>query len=71
MTLHWWDRAACKPYPTDLWFPIGHGGCHGNGDLYDAARTICRRCPVRAECLDAALEEEADVGRNTKLKGAP
>jgi hypothetical protein len=28
----------------------------------EVARAVCRSCPVRSECLDAALVEEAELG---------
>ncbi len=46
------SRAACKGYPTSLWFP-------DKGWTVQAAQAklICSRCPVRAECLEAGLGE--------------
>jgi hypothetical protein len=50
----WWDRAACRPYPTAWWFP------EGPGEGFEAL-AICREvCPVRAECLADALAEEME-----------
>ena len=46
----WLTQAACKGKPTSWWFP-------GKGDGA-AAREICRTCPVQAECLTYALEDE-------------
>lgn len=53
----WTDRAACAgedvdffPDPTDL---------PGN----QAAKNICRSCPVIADCLDDAMREEPAGGR--------
>ena len=50
MTGRWWDDAACRPYPTDWWFPTDR---HLNN--YEKARTICNDCPVKTECLDDAV----------------
>jgi hypothetical protein len=47
----WEDRAACKGEDTELWYSTKPA---------DRARAkgICVVCPVRAACLDAALDEE-------------
>lgn len=44
----WVDEALCAEVGGDLWFPE-------KGDNPTAAVTMCRRCPVAAECLDHAL----------------
>lgn len=44
----WMADALCKEYDQDLFFP-------GRGDSAKAAKQICGRCAVRAECLDYAL----------------
>ncbi|MBF6399752.1 WhiB family transcriptional regulator [Nocardia cyriacigeorgica] len=51
--LTWQDRAACRGADPELWFPI-------NIDGAGAARAVCARCPVRAQC--AAM---ADNSRTT------
>ncbi|MFZ3494595.1 WhiB family transcriptional regulator [Streptomyces sp. 5.8] len=43
---HWADRARCKNRLAE--FEASE----------DAARAMCEACPVRAQCLDVALEEE-------------
>jgi WhiB family redox-sensing transcriptional regulator len=50
----WVDHAACRPHPTSWWY-----------QRHDALETelalsICRTCPVRAACLDEALDAETD-----------
>lgn len=47
----WRDRAACRDL-TVLMFPRGHKDI----TYIPGAREICRSCPVRAECLEYALE---------------
>lgn len=42
------ERAACADRPDVNFFP-------GSGESPDAALTVCRSCPVRRPCLDAAL----------------
>lgn len=44
----WADRAACKGEDTDVFFPVGR-------ESPRRALAVCRRCPVRTECLDYAL----------------
>ncbi|WP_102508157.1 WhiB family transcriptional regulator [Sanguibacter massiliensis] len=62
----WIDDAACRGVDTEVFFPperIGRGGGHG----YDArpALALCRACPVRQACLDAALDEEKNAPSST------
>jgi WhiB family transcriptional regulator, redox-sensing transcriptional regulator len=44
----WHAHAACRGLGTDLWFVV-------QGGSTAAARAVCKHCPVRAECLRAAL----------------
>ena len=54
----WRDRAACKDDPIpDLWF-VPPGDRHGIA----AAKAICHRCPVAAECLAEAMANPSIVG---------
>lgn len=50
LTDEWVHRAACRDSDPDLFYVE-------NGLPADALR-ICRRCPVRKPCLDAALVVE-------------
>ncbi|CAM5642980.1 Transcriptional regulator WhiB [Streptomyces avidinii] len=52
----WQDRAACRSTPhhrvdLSLFFPEPD-----ETDRIHAAKALCRQCPVRRTCLDAALE---------------
>lgn len=51
MEPRWWEEGACVGMDTMLFYPE-----------YSAepakALAVCRLCPVRQECLEAALEEE-------------
>lgn len=52
------DRAACATVPNGetVFFP-------GSGRNMDAeAKAVCRRCPVRMECLGYALTNHIDYG---------
>lgn len=54
MTEHWRERAICRGLPLVVFFRDGAGA------TYDAARAICQRCPVAAECLAYAMQHETD-----------
>ncbi|MGP4114628.1 WhiB family transcriptional regulator [Streptomyces sp. 4N509B] len=58
MPAHGWETAAaCATADPDAWFPR-RGGDGGAG-----AKRICNeRCPVRRQCLDAALADEDGRG---------
>lgn len=52
----WRHRAACRNEDPELFFPVG---TDGPALLQIAeAKTVCRGCPVLAECLDHALVAE-------------
>lgn len=51
----WWDDAACLGVGTDPFFV-------GRGKSLDEARTYCTACPVRAECVAAAVEHHERFG---------
>lgn len=54
----WREQAECKDDPIpDLWF-VPPGDRHGIA----AAKAICRRCPVAAECLAEAMANPSIVG---------
>ena len=49
----WRDAAACRDADPDLFFPVGT-----TGDAIEdtaAAVALCRRCPVREQCLEYAM----------------
>ncbi|WP_327671884.1 MULTISPECIES: WhiB family transcriptional regulator [unclassified Streptomyces] len=51
----WQDRGACRSAQyrnhADLWYAHSR-----DRDAVNTARRICNACPVRAECLEYALE---------------
>ncbi|MEU2156800.1 WhiB family transcriptional regulator [Streptomyces sp. NPDC019396] len=57
---NWRHDAACLDEDPDLFFPIGNSG----PALFQAeeAKTVCRACPVREECLAWAMEYGQDSG---------
>ena len=44
----WQEHAACRAMDPELFFPT-------RGAPTREAKEVCLRCPVRAECLDAAM----------------
>ena len=56
----WRERAACRGENPELFFPVGTSG--PALQQIEDAKAICRRCPVVAQCLAAALEHGEDAG---------
>lgn len=61
-TPEWLESAACRGADTNLWYPRSASSrvkARLDGPRIKAqieiAQAICRRCPVRAECLDHAV----------------
>jgi len=51
----WMADGLCAQVDPDLWFP-------DKGGSTEAARAVCRRCPVQAECLSYALAHDERFG---------
>jgi WhiB family redox-sensing transcriptional regulator len=52
----WFEHAACAETDPDAWFP-------SKGNATKKAKWVCNhRCPVRAECLDYALDTDQKHG---------
>lgn len=49
----WWSLAACQAVDPDLFFPMS--ATNPARRELAAAKAVCERCPVRAECLQYAL----------------
>lgn len=60
--LPWYNRAACAGQPTDLLYGPPTETCRSRQERQHAAKAVCRRCPVRSDCLNTAITAEADVG---------
>jgi WhiB family redox-sensing transcriptional regulator len=54
---HWRTDAACHGIDPDVFFPE-----RGDAEGMRAAKVICAGCPVRAACLDYALENHEREG---------
>jgi len=53
----WRDEALCAGQPAEQWFPRTD-----TEQATNAARGVCRRCPVRQLCLDYALAHDERHG---------
>ena len=51
----WMSHGLCAEVDPDLWFPE-------TGESNREAKALCRRCPVRDDCLDYALAHDARFG---------
>lgn len=51
----WMEQGLCAQVDPDLWHP-------GKGETTQDAKRICGQCPVRAICLQYALDTEEDFG---------
>lgn len=58
--MRWIARARCIGEDPDLFFPVGSAG--PAAEQVARARSICGRCPVRAECLEWSLMTCQDAG---------
>ncbi|MYR57120.1 WhiB family transcriptional regulator [Streptomyces sp. SID625] len=57
---NWREHAACRHEDPDLFFPIGTTG--PALVQTEQAKAVCRRCPVREECLRWALDTDQTIG---------
>jgi WhiB family redox-sensing transcriptional regulator len=56
----WRDQAACQHTEMGLFFPTGSSGLAVKE--IQAAKAVCRTCPVRAACLQFAFETNQESG---------
>ena len=57
---NWRNRAACRTEDPDLFFPIGTSGPALLQT--EQAKAVCRRCLVREQCLQWALDTGQSIG---------
>ncbi|WP_031016800.1 WhiB family transcriptional regulator [Streptomyces sp. NRRL S-1314] len=57
---NWRHGAACRTEDPELFFPIGTSG--PSLLQTEQAKAVCRRCPVRKQCLEWALETGQSIG---------
>jgi WhiB family redox-sensing transcriptional regulator len=55
----WRLQAACRPLDSDLFFP--DRAAYRTSDVA-RAKAVCRACPVREACLQAAMDGRERVG---------
>jgi WhiB family redox-sensing transcriptional regulator len=58
--MDWLHYARCKDEDPELFFPVGTTG--PAAVQVEAAKTICRLCEVRDECLEWAMSTGQDAG---------
>jgi WhiB family transcriptional regulator, redox-sensing transcriptional regulator len=56
----WREQAACRYTGADLFFPVGNTGLAV--EQIDAAKAVCRSCPVQDPCLRFAFETNQQAG---------
>lgn len=64
----WHDHAACASRPRSLFFPEADGQ-HPRPSSVRAAKEVCRRCPVRATCLEDVMAHESRWYRHGVVGG--
>jgi WhiB family redox-sensing transcriptional regulator len=58
---HWRDVAACIDQDLNLFFPISTVGAAAARQV-EAAKEVCRACPVQQSCLEWALDVGPEFG---------
>ncbi|MFD6565344.1 WhiB family transcriptional regulator [Micromonospora profundi] len=56
----WRKRSACRDSDPELHFPVGTSG--PALIQIEQAKAVCRPCPVKADCLQFALDGGIDHG---------
>lgn len=51
----WQAEALCRQFDPDTWFP-------DPSEVPENARRVCRLCPVRMECVTAAIASDEKYG---------
>jgi WhiB family redox-sensing transcriptional regulator len=68
MTPEWMADALCRNHHNSLFFPVGRPSENSDGaraelrSKEEAAKTVCRRCPVAADCLHYAIVNSIPEG---------
>jgi WhiB family redox-sensing transcriptional regulator len=69
----WRARAACRDFPTELFFPERGSDRRSDDHRASIARSVCALCPVRLPCLMVALgyqpRGESQMPRSSQLAG--
>ena len=56
----WLDRAACRRSDPELFFPVTD--IRAARAQVEAAKKVCRRCPVKGTCLSWAMDSGPEAG---------
>lgn len=69
----WRSDAACRDWPTEMFFPERGSDSRSNEHSATVARAVCALCPVRLPCLMVALgfetRQESGLPRPSQLAG--
>ncbi|MEU3452121.1 WhiB family transcriptional regulator [Micromonospora sp. NPDC006766] len=60
--MDWRHDAVCRDEDPELFFPIGAGDSGPYLRGVEAAKAVCRGCPVTGQCLAWALESGQEHG---------
>lgn len=50
------EKARCKNYSTDIFYPEKYNQRKFPPKIYKSAKNICAKCPIQLQCLEYALE---------------
>jgi WhiB family redox-sensing transcriptional regulator len=56
---HWREDAKCLDYPTNIFFPA----TTQSESRFDEAKSICKRCSVKTQCLKLVMKLQEDDDR--------
>ncbi|MEB3031767.1 WhiB family transcriptional regulator [[Mycobacterium] nativiensis] len=60
---HWSERSLCRQIDADVFFPErDDADPTPRAEKVATAKAICALCPVRDECLQAALDNDEEFG---------
>lgn len=59
---HWWEDASCRTENAEMFFPPMRAPRHEKRAAERRAKKLCFGCPVRAECLEAAVQADERHG---------
>ncbi|MGA4995936.1 WhiB family transcriptional regulator [Nonomuraea bangladeshensis] len=60
--MSWIHRAACRDVDPEVFFPIASPDTKLGAAAEEEAKTVCRGCPVREECLGTSIRFGAQHG---------
>lgn len=58
----WRDKAECRKYDPEIFFPERRGKIDNRDEQVIKAKAICAQCEVMAECLEYAIEKDEKFG---------